>query len=338
MTDLTCNIETPFISVLVPVYNTGQFLKQCLDSIVIQSYKNLQIVLLNDGSTDNSGDICQEYIRLDNRIEYYEQHHSGIAVTRNNLISHAKGRFCIFIDSDDWISPDMIQELYYIMDYHDLDILSSEIILDRNTSDSEFRLYDRKNAIETFITTNEILPSLCTKLIRTDLYKHIRIPEELIYAEDTWATWRLLNNSNRIGVTTQAYYNYRKRKESITHKTFKSEFVLSHQVWKQIHVDCLKQYPFLSGFSKRRILLSDIYLMYWASLSNYDNVNNLRILQKHILKNFHSLFNPFNRIPLKFIVFGIMSIISLKLCKEIIHLTTIVSPQYLTRATMRYDH
>lgn len=102
------NSSMPLVSVLVPIYNTGYYLGRCIESIISQSYRNLQIVLLNDGSTDNCKDICQKYSNLDKRIEYHVQLNCGIAASRNKLIFLASGQYSIFVDSDDWINADMI--------------------------------------------------------------------------------------------------------------------------------------------------------------------------------------------------------------------------------------
>ncbi|MCM1139266.1 MAG: glycosyltransferase [Muribaculum sp.] len=335
MSDSEINIDTlPLISILIPIYNTAQYLKECIESILLQSYKNIHVVLLNDGSVDNCEDICLWYSNIDTRIEYHAQPHNGIAVSRNVLISYAKGQYSIFIDSDDRISPDMIQELYNYVKQYDLDIVSSKI---DSTTDNYFKFANRQDAVETFIRTTEILPSLCTKLVRTNLYKRITIPQHLEYAEDTWVTWRLLNISNRIGLTNRAYYHYRKRHDSITHKSFKEEFINSHLIWQQIYNECKNFFPHLAQSAKRRMLLLDIYLMYWANLSNYKNMSDLRLLQDYISRNLRTLINPFNHIPLKFVIYGLISMVSHELIKKLILMTSTISPQYLKRATMKYD-
>ena len=99
------------VSILIPVYNASLYLKQCLDSILHQTYTNLQIVIIDDGSTDNSYAICHEYAGQDARIELYTQENKGVAVTRNNLIEKAKGDYILFVDSDDWIELNMVEFL-----------------------------------------------------------------------------------------------------------------------------------------------------------------------------------------------------------------------------------
>ncbi len=100
------------ISVIVPVYNVKNYLEKCLDSIINQTYKNLEIILINDGSTDESLDICYMYEKKDNRIKVYNQENHGLSYTRNRGIELARGKYIGFVDSDDVISPFMYEFLY----------------------------------------------------------------------------------------------------------------------------------------------------------------------------------------------------------------------------------
>ena len=105
-------IMNDLISVIVPVYNVKNYLEKCLDSIINQTYKNLEIILINDGSTDESLDICYMYEKKDNRIKVYNQENHGLSYTRNRGIELARGKYIGFVDSDDVISPFMYEFLY----------------------------------------------------------------------------------------------------------------------------------------------------------------------------------------------------------------------------------
>ena len=100
------------ISVIVPVYNAEKYLQKCLDSILEQTYQNLEIIIINDGSTDNSGQICQEYEKQDDRIIYIEKENSGVSDTRNAGLDRMTGTYVTFVDSDDWVEPNYIKFLY----------------------------------------------------------------------------------------------------------------------------------------------------------------------------------------------------------------------------------
>ena len=111
------------VSILVPVYNSAPFLKQCVDSLTGQTYSDLQIVFINDGSTDDSLSIMQELARADRRIEIYSQPNSGVAATRNRLLDKVRGDFVLFVDSDDWIELDTIESLMREQQSRDYDLV-----------------------------------------------------------------------------------------------------------------------------------------------------------------------------------------------------------------------
>ena len=103
--------DKPLISVIVPIYNTEKYLKKCLDSIINQTYKNLQIILIDDGSGDNSGEICDEYATKDSRIQVIHKQNAGVTAARNDGLDMATGDYIGFVDSDDWIEPNMYEEM-----------------------------------------------------------------------------------------------------------------------------------------------------------------------------------------------------------------------------------
>ena len=103
--------DSPLVSILSPCYNVEKFLPQCLDSIVNQTYSNLQVVLIDDGSKDDTWRVMQDYAEKDNRVEIYHQENQGVAATRNHLLDKVKGDYVLFVDSDDWIEPDMVEFL-----------------------------------------------------------------------------------------------------------------------------------------------------------------------------------------------------------------------------------
>ena len=114
----------PLISVIIPVYNVESFLEKCIDSVINQSYKNLQIILIDDGSTDHSGDICDRYKNIDKRILVIHQKNQGLSVARNTGLNYSKGDWIAFLDSDDWLESDAYEVLYDIADKHQADISS----------------------------------------------------------------------------------------------------------------------------------------------------------------------------------------------------------------------
>ena len=111
------------ISIIVPVYNAEKYLQKCLDSILEQTYQNLEIIIVNDGSTDNSGQICHEYEQKDSRIIYMEKENGGVSDTRNTGLDRMTGSYVTFVDSDDWLEPNYVQFLYEKLIEHQADIV-----------------------------------------------------------------------------------------------------------------------------------------------------------------------------------------------------------------------
>lgn len=120
--------EEKLLSVIVPVYKVEPYLHRCIDSIRNQTYKHLQIILVDDGSPDNCGKICDEYAELDARIIVVHQKNRGLSGARNTGLRYAKGEYVAFVDSDDWISSDMYQTLVNLVELNDLDMARSSVV------------------------------------------------------------------------------------------------------------------------------------------------------------------------------------------------------------------
>ena len=117
--------HTELISIIVPIYNTEKYLGQCLDSIINQSYTNFEVLLINDGSTDSSGMICQEYVARDSRFRYFEKDNGGVASARNLGLERSSGAYITFIDSDDWVEFNYLDVLYTALKENDTDVAIS---------------------------------------------------------------------------------------------------------------------------------------------------------------------------------------------------------------------
>ena len=151
------------VSILVPVYNVEAYLSQCIDSILAQTYKNLQVVLVNDGSTDGSLEVCQTYAEKDARVETHHKENSGVADTRNCLLEKVKGYYVLFVDSDDWIEPDMVECLLrYALEY-DADVVNcGNVINDApcNKDNKNIEVLQQEEAIKLFLEHKKIRGSL----------------------------------------------------------------------------------------------------------------------------------------------------------------------------------
>lgn len=221
------------LSVIVPVYNTEKFLKECVDSILVQSFEAFELILVDDGSTDSSGDICDEYAEQDERVKVLHLTNCGIYQARKTGIKIARGTYVTFLDADDWVEQgafdfaigtflrdDEIDLLTYAYRYN------QDGIIDKNSY--EEGIYDR-NAILNYVMNGmmfdlkigkwRLAPSLCTKYIRKSLCYEIfnDVTDYITLGEDALITYPSVCGANKIGIFNRPYYHYRVNDESCTH-------------------------------------------------------------------------------------------------------------------------
>lgn len=280
------------VSILVPVYNSEKYLRQCLDSIVNQTYKDLQVVIVDDGSIDNSLSICREYADKYEFIEVYHQGNAGVASARNALLDKARGDYTIFIDSDDWIEPDMIEGLLHYITEYDLDIAICGSVSEYNDSatavDTSYcspLIDNREEAVKKFILHKELNGSLWNKLVLTSLFHNLRFAKDIWYGEDALMMWQVLQRVNRIGTVLTAYYHYRMNDASISHQSFGPKKMSGHQVWAIIYADTCRDWPQYRQIAKAAYAISDMWLLFYAAIDKYPFDKNISQYQRHVRKN-----------------------------------------------------
>lgn len=202
--------ESPLISVIVPVYQTEQYLQECLNSLSAQAYRNLEFILIDDGSIDHSPEICNEKSLADTRFHVFHCKHEGIAASRNYGLKVAKGEFIAWVDSDDSIEPDYIQSLYSA--------------LTENNADMSFAMHQIKTKHAQILTKSEILQAqldgklgvLWSSLIRASLYKNKSF-FDYSANEDNIMLAQLCAQAQRAVIIENAGYHYRIRRGSAVH-------------------------------------------------------------------------------------------------------------------------
>lgn len=206
--------EEKLLSVIVPVYKVEPYLHRCVDSIRNQTYKHLQIILVDDGSPDRSGEICDEYAEMDARIIAVHQKNGGASAARNKGLQYAEGDYVAFVDSDDWIAPTMHETFVRMIERNDLDMArcgiteinskGEERVLNWGgtlgiiTGQSVFRLY----------FTEFLVKSVCNAVYRRSIVEGIISPEGC-HSEDNYVAGRYLYRCQRLMLTNQAFYYYR---------------------------------------------------------------------------------------------------------------------------------
>lgn len=270
------------ISVLVPVFNAAPFLRRCVDSILSQNYINFELIILDDGSTDNSLDVARQY--PDSRIRVYSQPHSGIAETRNRLLRLASGHYIYYVDADDWIEPDALKTLHGYAQLHDLDILICGHVEQTfpstlNFSESDIIAINRTQAVERFLTSMDIPSAMWSKLIKTATIRPLAFDPCVHYGEDTLMTWCLINNARRIGLTNYRPYHYTDNARSITNSPFSDGTYSLRYAWDTIVSQTSISWPSLTIAARRKQLFCYFWLLYTALRSNIGadiRINSLR--------------------------------------------------------------
>lgn len=235
------------VSIIVPVYNIENYLLRCVNSILGQSYTDLELILVDDGSKDKSGKMCDELKQKDHRIKVIHQHNKGLSGARNTGLDAASGEYVAFVDGDDWIDSDYITYMVETAQTYRCDIVSSpfEIAYEYRVNSYKnkkfsVRVLDRAACVKWFLTSaiksgkNDV--SCCTKLYRRKVLEQRRFIENLTY-EDMIFNWDTINGIERYGYTDRAGYYYFYRRGSIT-KAFSNQ---SFDVLKG--VEYLKKHP-----------------------------------------------------------------------------------------------
>ncbi|MDM8222233.1 glycosyltransferase family 2 protein [Limosilactobacillus vaginalis] len=215
----------PKISVIVPVYNVEDFLPKCINSLIDQTYKNYEIILVDDGSTDRSGDICDEYSKTINNIIVFHKENGGLSDARNYGVKCSKNEYIIFVDSDDYVDSEYLTYLVYLKNKFNCDLSVSGYI-EEDTEANEKRLVSFSE--ETLLNQIDALKEMCYgqhfpimawgKLYKRSTLINNQYPLGELN-EDVGTTYKIIENCKKIGVGKHAFYHYVERKQSILHSS-----------------------------------------------------------------------------------------------------------------------
>ncbi len=216
------------VSIIVPVYNVEEYLEECLKSIIEQTYRNLEIILVDDGSTDSSGKICEDYKNKDSRIKVIHQKNQGLSAARNTALKIVTGDMIQFVDSDDFIAKNMIEDLISIMHDKEADIVISSHYIYENEKvikpeySNQMEIYDMNQAIAQMVLDKKIRFYAWDKLYKSKLWQDVEFPVGRIF-EDIATIPKSFVNAKKVVFYDHPFYYYRKREGSITMKRSKEQ-------------------------------------------------------------------------------------------------------------------
>ena len=276
------------ISVIIPVYNVENYLKQCLESVINQTYKNLEIILIDDGSTDKSGNICEEYKQKDERIKLIHKTNGGLSDARNVGLLNATGEYISFVDSDDFIDLDMYKILYDNIIKFKSDIVWCDYNIYLKGNIQKHKLFsEQKNYIINDVFIKDLFNKyhleafVWNRLYRKDIFKDIRFPYKR-RCEDGYLVIAILSNAKKITVIPDALYFYRQRGDSLSSKKHKNiQFKIDFTESRIIRAI---QYEYLLPKSVEANIL--LYRAYKSALRYLDIIaNRNRKIKKDIYTN-----------------------------------------------------
>lgn len=298
-------MKEELLSVIVPIYNCEQYLSKCVDSIINSTYKNLEIILVDDGSIDNSGVICDEYSKKDNRIKVYHEVNSGPSIARNfGLSKMSGGGYVTFVDSDDWVEPKMYTKLINIANETKLDIVGCATAThheDGSVTNNYIGIPEGKIKKETVIRNilegRHAWGSCYNKIFNKSLFLNNRFPDGIFHLEDYYLITRLFTEANGIYFSQQPMYNYNSREGSLSKKGWyerkievleMSDMICSYLSNQNYNEDLSKSISYF-GFSNYAQTL------YQLHKSNAANKNE--IMKKYKTKAMHLLFSNIKNGP-----------------------------------------
>ncbi len=212
------------ISIIVPVYKTEDYIDRCIKSIIKQSHRNIELILVDDGTPDKAGIICDDYAEKDNRIKVIHQENAGQSVARNNALKIATGDYYCFIDSDDYVAPDLLEKLLLLLSDNDADIsvvnyksFSGDKAVSDNEGDSHTTVFNNTDMIKNIHTVkDELYVVMWGKLFKRDLFDGIQFPAGRI-CEDLHVLYRLYDKASKAVYSDEKlYYYYRGNVSSST--------------------------------------------------------------------------------------------------------------------------
>lgn len=314
-------MNNPLVSIIVPIFNSELYLDKCIKSIVNQTYKDIQIILVNDGSTDGSLDICKKYSSIDDRVLIINKINEGVSVARNTGIENSMGDYILFVDSDDWLETDMILDLIKYQDSYNYDvILFGYYIDDLLKQSNKVVTYNcvtikTKDEIEKKmpkLIKDEIINSPCNKLYKSSIIKNnsIRFNDKITIGEDALFNYQLFSKINSLKIVGNSYYHYVKQNSSSLTNRYNP---IKYDMLIQVNNYLLNEFKY--GINSTKILSAAKYIrlknIFSCILDLFNKNNNLSVKDKKILIHKFieseevynwSSYNKFNFIIIKLIL------------------------------------
>lgn len=307
------NNHEPLISVIIAIYNPGKYLRACLDSIVNQTYKNLEIILVDDGSTDDSLAVCKEYAEKDNRIIVHHKENSGVSATRNQGIRLAHGDYFSFIDSDDFIELDTYEYLMNLMQEHQVDIVNHEHYITKPSNEtihtSPEHAYGKFNRKDSMNVVVHYYPFACNKLFSKKTINNLWFNETICRGEDSLFAHFAFDKADSVYFDNRPLYHYIQSEDSAVRGSFRKSQLTAVNLIPIYETFLTEKYPELYDLvmSNMLHLMTTLYYDMKTDKADYrkeqkliiKEYNNLypKVSLKRLSKKSRTLYKSFKRYP-----------------------------------------
>ncbi len=293
MKQINNDLNDLLVSIIVPVYQVEEYLRRCLDSLLQQTYQNIEIVLVDDGSLDNSAEICDEYGSLDKRVKVIHQANSGVSQARNTGVANASGQYLTFVDSDDYVKDNYIEKLVEPLQEKKYSLIIGQHEIEYGNSKPYPKysqplkgVYRSKECIDYLLYDEGVDVSCWCKLYQKELFEDISYPAGQLF-EDAAITPLLIAKAEEIRIIDEVIYVYHIREKSITTSLFavsKMDLITST---KQMCDSILSIYPDLAAGCKRREMFACLSTL--SQLANSTNQKEFKqekdFLMQYIKEN-----------------------------------------------------
>ena len=301
-------IEDKMVSVIIPVFNVSDYLEKCVLSVIKQTYKNIEIILVDDGSTDQSGIICDKYREKDNRIKVLHKQNGGLSDARNARIRIAKGEYISFVDSDDVISPIFIEIFLKVALKGECDIVAmswgtsfwdgdSIPKLTTNIDECEVEYMKSDQALERMLY-QQVATGAPFKFYKSSIFDDLTFPVGYLY-EDVATTYKAFYYADKTAIITADLYAYRMRKDSIIRQKFSEKKLVAIKIFEQLYNDeeLYKKGLHKAAVSRGYAMLFSVYLQIpYNQIALRRNVwSYLKVGQRIVMFDFNKMVRKKNR-------------------------------------------
>ena len=213
----------PLVSIIIPVYNVEKYLQKCLDSCFAQSYENIEVIAVNDGSKDASEDVLMRYTQKEHRLKFVTQINQGVVIARKRGIELSTGSWIMFVDADDYLMNDAVETLYNGVIKYNADVsIASFVNISKKgrltyNQRMDFSVKSSSGELASMLLNEKLPFSLCAKLFSKDLFKNVIHQNALMMGEDAYVTLQLINEAERVVILPHVVYAYLQHSSSVTH-------------------------------------------------------------------------------------------------------------------------